>query len=254
MKQLFIDESGTHTLEPKKIDPTFPFFVLTGIVFETEEYKKFQKKLLVLKKEIFGTEKVVLHSLELTRTAKAKQPELKIIANPQTRKNFYEKLDVTIKSFDFSIIQFIIDKKWYGKQFAVAPDPYFLSFNFIFDRYEKMLSPREQGSISIEQRNASLDKQFLLAWESAQTEANHKLVAKLKSHNIAKPDIVKKSYLQNGLELADIVSYRLSRIIQHKENKPIGNEIDIKLLLKKIVAIGTLPKDMDIGALTSKKG
>ncbi len=258
MKQLFIDESGTHTLEPKKIDPTFPFFVLTGIVFEEKEYKKFQKKLVSLKKDVFGTKKIILHSLELTRTAKAKQKELRILANKETRKDFYTKLDILIKGFDFSIIQFVIDKKWYGKQFAVAPDPYFLSFNFVFDRYEQLLSSREEGKISIERRSPNLDKQFLLAWESAQApkagKDSRKLVAKLKSHNISKPSVVEKSYLQNGLELADLVSYRLSRIVQKKANKPEGNEIEIKILLKKKIAFGTLPVDMEIGILHNKKG
>jgi len=250
MKILFIDESGTHTLDPQKLDPTFPFFVLTGIIFENEEYKKFKREIRSLKREIFGTEKIILHSLELTRTAKAKQLELKILANPEIRKKFYESLNEIINAHNFSIIVFVIDKKWYEKQFRENPvDPYFLSFSFIFDNYEKLLKKTEKGTIYAERRNQRLDKQFLLAWESTRISLSDVRLKKLKSQNIAAPHIVNKSYENNGLELADLVSFRLSRVVQKKVNKPVGNEINLDLLLNKIIAIGSLPTDLDLKPL-----
>ncbi len=255
MKQLFIDESGTHTLETTKLDPTFPFFVLTGVIFEVGEYQEFQKEFASLKKQIFGTEKVILHSLELNRTAKAKQSELKILASLEIRKQFYTKLNAVIKKYKFSITAYVIDKKWYGKQFADTPvDPYFLSFNLLFERYEKELDKMEEGSIYAEQRNPRLDKQVLLAWESAKLtvtkdEEGEDRISKLKNHKISVPNIVKKSYNNNGLELADLISYRISRVVQRKANKPEGNEIDINILLEKIVDIGSLPSNLDIKPL-----
>jgi hypothetical protein len=249
MKSLYVDESGTHTLEPDKLDPTFPFFILTGIIFEEKAYQKFQKALQKLKKDIFGTEKIILHSLELTRTAKARQTELKILAKPDIRKQFYQGLNAIIKYFDFSIIAFVIDKKWYGKQFRENPvDPYFLCFNFLFDRYEEELRKNEEGRIYAEQRNQRLDKQFLLAWESAKI-INEERLQKLQNHNIKAPKILKKSLDNNGLELADLISFRLSRIVQNKANKPEGNEIDLTLLINKIVAIGSLPTDLPLKPL-----
>ncbi len=72
MKYFFVDESGDHNLLPGKVDPTFPLFVLTGIIIEKREHQKAYKLMVKLKKKIFNNEKVVLHSLELTRTNKAK--------------------------------------------------------------------------------------------------------------------------------------------------------------------------------------
>lgn len=260
MKYLFIDESGTHTLDTDKLDPTFPFFVLTGIIFEVGEYQKFQKSLASLKKEIFGTDKIILHSLELTRTAKAKQPELKTIANPELRKRFYQKLNLIIDSSLFSITAFVIDKKWYGKQFADNPvDPYFLCFNLLFERYEKELEKTEEGSIYAEQRNPRLDRQVLLAWESAKLTVtgdgeDEDRMNKLKNHKISVPNIVNKSHDNNGLELADLISYRISRVVQNKANKPVGNELDVNIILRKIVDIGSLPPDLDLKPLKQKNG
>ncbi len=160
MKHFFVDESGTHTLDTEKLDPTFPFFVLTGIIFEEGEYQKFRK------------------ALEKT----------------------------------------------------------------------------EKGNIYAEQRNSRLDKQFLLAWESAKLTVTgdgeeEDRMSKLKNHNISIPNIVSKSPENNGLELADLISYRIARVVQGKANKPRGNEIDINLILKKIGDIGSLPPDLDLKPL-----
>ena len=40
MKILFIDESGDHNLDPKKVDESYPIFVLAGCIFDQEYYEK----------------------------------------------------------------------------------------------------------------------------------------------------------------------------------------------------------------------
>ena len=89
MKYLFVDESGDHNLQPKHIDPSFPIFLLTGIVFDKYDYERARLNLIKLKKKVFKTEKVILHSRELTRTSYTKQPEFRSLANPEIRKEFY---------------------------------------------------------------------------------------------------------------------------------------------------------------------
>jgi hypothetical protein len=202
MKLLFIDESGIHTLVPQKSDPTFPFFALAGVMFEKREYKKFQTKLLTVKMEVFGTEKVILHALELTRTARARQKKLRTLANPEKRERLYNKLNVLINNCNFSIIQFVIDKKWYEKQFSSPPDPYFLSLSYVYAEYDKHLAPREEGRVYREKTGPKLDKQFLLAWEKTKTlkkigRKGLKLVTKAKYHSIL--GIIPQKY-RNGSE------------------------------------------------------
>lgn len=86
MKYLFIDESGDHNLLPDKIDPQFPMFVLTGIMFDSKEYQKFKAKLLRLKKKLFGNEKIILHSKELTHPVRTKQKELGMLTDLEKKK------------------------------------------------------------------------------------------------------------------------------------------------------------------------
>ncbi|KKQ34187.1 MAG: hypothetical protein US51_C0049G0004 [Microgenomates group bacterium GW2011_GWA2_37_6] len=242
MKYLFIDESGDHNLLPDKIDPSFPLFVLTGIIIEKSEHQKVHNAMLKLKKKIFNNEKVILHSLELTRTNQAKQKSFRILANKAIRANFYLELNKLLKASNFSIAFFVINKPWYAKQFPISPpDPYFLSFSSILDYFNQHLGNREKGEIYAEQRNKILDKQFLLAWESSTVRIGLVTRKQLENHKLSKPNIVKKSGKFTGLEIADLVSYRLSRHVMGKTSKAAGNEIDIKIIASKKINASGLP-------------
>lgn len=243
MKYLFVDESGDHNLLPQHIDSTFPIFLLTGVVFEKIEYKKACTALIKLKQKVFKTKKVILHARELTRTSYTKQKEFRSLANPKIRKDFYTLLNNFFANFEFSIISFFIDKPWYAKNLPTSPpDPYFLGFSYILGVFEEELNPREKGEIFVERRNNILDKQFLLAWESARvTRVGLVTNKKLKDHKILKPVILKKSWEECGLEIADLISYRLSRHFMGKKEKPIGNEVDIKVISRKKTIFSGLP-------------
>lgn len=242
MKYFFVDESGDHNLLPNKIDPSFPLFVLTGIVIKKREHQRVQKAISKLKKTIFNNEKVVLHSLELTRTNKAKQKEFKILSDKIIRKDFYLRLNKILEKYEFSIVVFMIDKPWYVKHFPIAPpDPYFLSFSSILDVFEKQLGKAEKGEIYAEQRNNILDRQFLLAWESSIARIGLVTKAQLDSHKLSKPNIVKKSSDLAGLEMAGLISYRLSRHFMNKKPKIAGNEVDIRVIASKRINASGLP-------------
>lgn len=242
MKYLFIDESGDHNLLPEKIDPQFPLFILTGIVFDRKEYKKFKKEVLKFKKHSFGKEKVVLHSNELTRPNITKQKELGALTNREKRKDFYVGLNQLLSRSNFSIFAFVIDKPWFAKTFgSTPPDPYFLSFIDLFSKFEELLGKKEYGEIFVENRNPILDKQFILAWESAKVSKVSQAMdsEKLKKHNISKPAILPKSWDQSGLELADLISYRLARHFMKKPEKVFGNEIALEVVNSKKISIGS---------------
>lgn len=160
MKYLFIDESGDHNMNLAKVDPQFPLFVLTGIVFDSKEYLKFSKRLLKFKQELFNTKNIVLHSSELTRPNTTKQKKLKSLTKLEKRSVFYKNLDILIKKSEFDVFVFSIDKVKLHKSFgSIPPDPYFLSFMNIFKRFRSKLRFREHGKIFTERRNPTLDKQ-----------------------------------------------------------------------------------------------
>lgn len=225
MKYLFIDESGDHNMDLAKVDPQFPLFVLTGVVFESKEYLKFSNGLLKFKQDIFNNKSIVLHSGELTRPNITKQKELRELTNFVKRSLFYKKLDKIINKSKFEVLVYSIDKVKLHKFFgSVPPDPYFLSFINIYERFRSKLKFKEHGKVFTERRNPTLDKQFLLAWESSNITNKRKAL---------RPTILSKSWKHSGLELADLISYRLSRHLLNKPIKPTGNEIDLKIILNK---------------------
>ena len=161
MKYLFIDESGDHNMDLAKVDPQFPLFVLTGIVFDSKEYLKFSKNLLKLKQTIFHNKNIILHSSELTRPNITKQKELRELTKSENRLVFYRKLDVLIKSSEFSVLVYSINKVQLHKSFgSIPPDPYFLSFINIYEGFRSKLKFKEHGKVFTERRNPTLDKQF----------------------------------------------------------------------------------------------
>lgn len=251
MKILFIDESGDHNLLPEKIDPTFPFFVLTGIMIDKQEYKKLKSELIVIKKEIFGTEKIVLHALELTRTRDAKQKELKLVANPQVRNNFYKHINKLIAKSELKVFAFVLHKPTYAKNMPVTLlDPYFLAFGHILKQYISFMDKNEKGEVQVEHRNKILDKQFILAWESAKLTGIQGMKNDIfKKHNINQPIILKKSWDNAGLELADLICYRLARAYMGKSKKPEGNELDLKIINNKNLITQSIPDFENIPGL-----
>lgn len=209
----------------------------------SEQYSAFHKSLAKIKMDIFGTEKIILHALELTRTRDAKQKELKIIAHPDKRRNFYYLLNELITKTDCKVFGFVIHKPTYAKQYGGnSPEPYFLAFGNILRQFIAFLTPREKGIIQVEQRSKILDKQFLLAWESAKlTGIQGMKGSELSKHKIITPEILGKSWENSGLEIADLICYRLARYYMGKPEKPEGNELDLKTIKNKNLITITLP-------------
>lgn len=65
---------------------------------------------------------------------------------------------------------------------------------------------------------------IILTWQNSKITKNYKSLG---------PKVVSKSWKQSGLELADLISYRISRIILKKPSKPIGNELEIDIIKQK---------------------
>lgn len=246
MQLMFLDESGDHNLEDSKIDPTFPLFVLTGVVVKEEIYKSLQKSLIELKEKIFNKKEIILHALEINRPGKSRQKELQQLTNKENRKVFYYELNKLLKKHQLKILSFAIDKPKFAKSFAeYPPDPYFLSFSYLLSKFAEGLRDKEHGRIYAEHRNKILDRQFLLSWKAAKlTRVGLVTNQKLREHNIKEPIILKKSWKNSGLEITDLISYRVSRWFMGKPEKFIGNEIALGIIKKNIEAAGLpdLPK------------
>lgn len=163
---IFIDESGDHNLDPQKVDPSYPIFVLCGCIFDEKYYEKeVVKKFNQLKKDFFESEDLILHTLEMTRPTKAKDKRFLELNNADFRKKFYEHLNNFLSDINFILVACVIKKQAHLEKYGVSTlDPYLLSFDDLLNVFVLEMPKNKQGKIVAERRNSILDNQLELAW------------------------------------------------------------------------------------------
>ncbi len=64
---VFIDESGNHNLNYIHTEDPYSVFVLGAVIFDDQEYEKFDRAFKALKYELFGTSEIVSMSYTFSR-------------------------------------------------------------------------------------------------------------------------------------------------------------------------------------------
>jgi len=164
MKLMFIDEFGDHNLDPKKIDKTYPVFVLAGCVFDEDYYNNtFVPAFNSFKKALFGRDDICLHTLEMSRPEKSKDKRFLLFRDKHFRAKFYEELNKLMKNTEFTLIACTILKSRYVARYGLsALDPYLLSFDNLVNRLIYDLK-KNRGKIFAEKRLDNLDQQLEIA-------------------------------------------------------------------------------------------
>jgi len=245
MKIMFIDESGHHNLNPQTIDPKYPIFVLCGCIFDEEQYEEVVKKLNQLKIEFFGTDKIIFHTLEMTRPSKYKQNKFAKLIVAEFRREFYKALNKFLEEIDFVLVSCTIKKSAHLEKYgAAALDPYLLSFNILLDEFIADLRGGEKGKIIAEKRNDNLDNQLELAWLNLKINGTENIKGSDIKEKIETLSMIPKSANEAGLQIADLVANPIGRhILEIKKTEP-GHEVDYAILKKKLRSTGLtiLPK------------
>ena len=226
---LFLDESGDHGL--KTIDPNFPIFVLTGLLFSEDSYKDVCKQINEFKNKFFKTTAVNLHRRDMRKYERG----FEILFDAEVKKRFYTDLNKILSEADYKIITSAINKEkhiaTYGK---LADDPYEIALTFVLERTVFEADGKTDASnihVTIEGRGKKEDAQLarryngLLYRGSNQVEAarfvnifDEELDVKLKKDNIC------------GLQLADLCAYPIARyVLNNNEPNPAYDVIKDKI-------------------------
>jgi hypothetical protein len=218
---LFLDESGTHDLN--HVDPSFPVFVLLGLlVGETYYAKTLVPRVKELKRRYCGTHEVVLHSRDIR---KAVGPFAFLRKNDSRKENFYADLNSLFIEARIRLFAVVIEKQRFTNHFLVAPNPYDVSLN-------QMLSivcgpPRIVGpmrptvaQIIAESRGKVEDKQLQREYQSSRqsglwnygsTDVQNRKAGTVRRLFPERIDFVRKSRFVAGLEMADLAAYPIAR-------------------------------------------
>lgn len=242
---MYIDESGHHSLDPNTIDPQYPIFVLCGCIFEEEYYKEVVEKLNKLKIKFFGSDKIIFHTLEMTRPSKYKDNKFAKLINTEFRKEFYKALNAFLEETKFVLVSCTIKKSEHLEKYGTAAlDPYLLSFNVLIDEFIAELPNGEKGTIIAEKRSENLDNQLDLAWLNLKINGTKNVKGSDIKEKIESLTMVPKSANEAGLQIADLVANPIGRyVLEIKKTEP-GHEVNYNILEKKFRSskLTVLPK------------
>lgn len=244
MKIMFIDESGDHNLNPKKVQSTYPLFVLAGCIFEETYYKEqFVSKFNAFKKDFFDSDDIILHMVELTRPHQSKDKRYLKLRGPKFRIKFYTALNKFIAETEFSLAASVIKKVEHVTKYGLEGlDPYLLSFDNLLSRFIQNLKPDQKGKIIAERRDDILDNQLELAWLNSKINGTSTVRASAIKEKIEDLRLAPKSLNEPGIQLADLVANPIGRHILKISRKPC-HEVDFEVLEKKIGAqLTVIPK------------
>lgn len=209
---LFIDECGDQGLS--NLNPDFPVFLLCGIIISTEEYEKLRIDFNRIKEKIWNSKNVIFHSRDIRKCEK----EFKYLFDLDIKKQFYQDLDLIIKTRKYSIIASAIQKEKYIKKYGrLSDDVYEIGLSFIIERTIFYLDSLNQQinslNIVIEKRGKKEDKKLEEHFQRLLSRGTNYVGAdRLMKYHLNIQFISKKENI-NGLQLADLIAYPIARYV-----------------------------------------
>lgn len=231
----FIDESGTHTLTEEHIDAMYSVFVLGAAIFTNENYEKFDSHFRKLKIKFFGTDKFVIHTAEITRPSKARDPLNKKFNDSTFRMQFYKEVGKLIDLSDFSVVSCVIKKyQHFQKLGPQAPDPYIFSFGHVLDGILSSCKDGDTVEIYPEKRGYVEDTKLELSYLRARVTGTESYRGVEVAEKVNKFQLADKSENMSGQQLIDLLVTPIGRHVMGKSAKPRGNEIFYSLISTKM--------------------
>jgi len=216
---LYLDESGDHNL--KTIDKDYPIFVLSGVIIQHLDIKNITKEVQNFKVNSLGTNKIILHMADITRS---KEGFERLKDDINFRNNFYKGIDNLILKLNFILIVCIIDKEAHLKKYRnLAYNPYDLALTCILERYYYFLfKKRDIGIIIAESRDKVLNNKLKLTYKRIYDTGITYPSRKITSSQIRKKfrsfRIRDKKKNLAGLQIADLCALPIGRNYLRKKS------------------------------------
>ena len=203
---VYVDESGDHGL--KSIDSNYPIFSLAFCIFKKSTYiQKIGPDLNHFKSKFWGHCDVVLHERDIR---KCRTGDWSLLANEQTRENFFTEINTLIENSNFHIIACVINK-YKLTRYQKPKNPYELAMLFCMERLNNWLVNMNQTGkivqVHCESRGGNEDNDL--------KDEFHQICSNNSTSVTSKTDFSKITYcLRNldkrvnstGLQLADLVA------------------------------------------------
>jgi hypothetical protein len=232
VKVMFLDESGDHNLNPRRINPTYPVFVLGGVIVDRAHLRTvIEPEMAQFKLKHFGQEEVVLHTVEMGRG----RGDYAFLANPVKRAVFYADLNAMLERWDYKVVACVFDLPRYIAQFPKPADPYLSGLESLVECFCLELGDEEDaGFICAEKRNPGLDRELMAAWERLNARGTASGSPRLAEIGRKIVDMSLKDKKPNiaGLQLADLVVTPPGRYFARRPSTP--NQVQWSVVERKL--------------------
>jgi len=221
---LFLDESGDHSLI--NIDLEFPVFVLCGVLIDEMSYKNIQREIKQIKEFFWVGKKVLFHSRDIRKCDK----EFQILFDLKIKEEFYKRINNLITNNEFIIVASAINKiKFIRKYGKLAQNIYEISLSFIIERtifaLDDSKSQNEPLHIIIERRGKNEDNKLKDYFNKLLQRGTGYVDRKRLEKHLIHFEFFDKQANIEGLQIADLLAYPISRYIIDKERANPAFEI-----------------------------
>lgn len=203
----FLDESGDHSLV--KIDKQYPVFALSSISFSTNYYVNDADIIIDnLKMKYWGHKDVILHSSDIRKRRK----EFSILADINKERSFQNDLSDIMRQLDYTVIACAINKINHKDKYCYPMCPYELTLVFIMERlYYLMKTLRSSTYLIFEARNASENNKLSKVFNYTCKYGTNYIRGEEICKYIKGITFMPKKSNENGLQIADLVTYPIAR-------------------------------------------
>lgn len=220
---VYADESGDHGLET--INPENPAFVLSFCIFQKKRYSaEVVPSIQDLKFHFWGHDCVVLHSHEIRH----RRNDFRILNDRDLRQIFMDRVNDTISSMPVTVIAAAIDKARLRARYARPANPYAMSLAFCIERLQRFLGEHRQidrlTHILVECRGKKEDEALELEFRRMCDGGTY--AGRIQNLDIRFMD---KKHNSSGLQVADLISYPISRHVL----KPLQSNRSYEIVQKK---------------------
>lgn len=209
---LFLDESGDHSLD--KIDSQYPLFVLGGALITKKDYQVAKLQWSLMKKKLFGSEEVIIHTADLTRNRNGFEK----MKNREFREKTYGVLNKTMSELPYQALGCVVRKDDHLDRYGLAAlDPYHLSLNILVERAYFAMGRIGQLHIIAESRDSTLDRMLEIAFLELKVSGTSFLSASEINKLDMELHIRNKKKNIPGLQIADLLVSPMGRFVLGKK-------------------------------------
>lgn len=234
---LFLDECGDQNLAT--FDMSFPIFTLCGILISERNLPAFNERINSIKREFWNDESIIFHSREIRKH----QKRFINLNDTVIKQKFYEQIDRLLSEEGiYVIVCCTVPKIQCIEKFGNDIDIYGIALLYVLQRSIFYLDETDHNGklrIVVEKRGKREDRNLLDYYNRIlETGIKYCSENRMKSH-IQDFSFVAKSENINGLQIADLIAYPISRhVIFPEKNNPAFDIVASKIYKSRGLRLG----------------